>query len=182
MNKGIRIQKWSIGFGVVNSLLSGIEGIVIVYFAAMLVIDDAMTVGMLYAFMAYKGRFSAAAHSLIGQVISVKMLDIHLLSSSSRQVEGDNHDDEQAVLKSYKMAAISCLFLTLGRSSQSGMIVVNHKILSLDTFLSICGQEAEEDNQEGDASTTGHQRSGTIISPEDLISCLKLIQLSLEAS
>ncbi len=77
MNKGIQISRWNIGFGVVNSILTGIENILVVYFAAKLVIDNEMSVGMLFAFMSYKGRFVGSVTALIGKWIEFKMLSLH---------------------------------------------------------------------------------------------------------
>ncbi len=77
MNKGIRIQQWEIGFSTVNKLLFGIENILIIFFAATFVIDQAMTVGMLYAFISYKSRFISSTDGLIGKWIEFKMLSLH---------------------------------------------------------------------------------------------------------
>ncbi|TDF34788.1 peptidase domain-containing ABC transporter [Alteromonadaceae bacterium M269] len=77
MNKGIRIQQWEIGFSTINKLLFGIENILIIFFAATFVIDHAMTVGMLYAFISYKSRFISSTDGLIGKWIEFKMLSLH---------------------------------------------------------------------------------------------------------
>jgi len=78
VNKGYRLAKWDISAGVANQLLFGIEGILIVYLAAQEVMAGAMTVGMLFAFMAYKGQFTSRASSLIGLVVEIKMTKLHL--------------------------------------------------------------------------------------------------------
>lgn len=78
MNKNICISRWGIGYSTLNSLLFGIENIVVIYFAATAVMGSLISLGMLYAFMAYKGRFIAAMDSLITQWIEFKMLDLHL--------------------------------------------------------------------------------------------------------
>lgn len=78
VNAGLRVSKLDMGYTVINSLLFGIENIIVVYMAANLVIDGEMSVGMLYAFMSYKGQFSSSVSSLIGRFIQFKMLSIHL--------------------------------------------------------------------------------------------------------
>lgn len=78
MNKNIHIARWGIGYGVLNGFLFGIENIVVTYFSAVAVMDNVMSLGMLYAFMAYKGRFISAMESLIGQWIEFKMLGLYL--------------------------------------------------------------------------------------------------------
>ncbi len=78
VNKGYRLAKWGIGAGVSNQILFGIEGILIVYLAAQEVMAGAMTVGMLFAFMAYKAQFTSRMSSLIGLVVQIKMTKLHL--------------------------------------------------------------------------------------------------------
>ena len=77
MNKNIQITRWDIGFGTANQLLFGIENILIIFFAAMAVMDNIFTVGMLYAFISYKSRFIGAMDGLIANWIEFKMLDLH---------------------------------------------------------------------------------------------------------
>ena len=78
MNKNIQISRWGIGYGALNGLLFGIENIVVVYFAATAVMGNIISLGMLYAFMAYKGRFISSMDSLIAQFIEFKMLGLYL--------------------------------------------------------------------------------------------------------
>jgi ATP-binding cassette subfamily B protein RaxB len=49
-----------------------------VYLAAELVISKELSVGMIFAFMSYKGQFTGKATSLIGQIITYKMISLHL--------------------------------------------------------------------------------------------------------
>jgi len=78
LNKGIGIERWSIKYDIVNGLLFGAENIAVIYIAAHLVMDNQLSIGMLFAFMSYKGRFSGSINALIDQWISLKMLDIQL--------------------------------------------------------------------------------------------------------
>jgi len=78
MNKDIRIARWEIGYSSINSILFGVENILVVFVAATAVMNEMMSVGMLFAFMAYKTRFSGSINSLIDQWIAFKMLNIHL--------------------------------------------------------------------------------------------------------
>lgn len=78
MNKNISIARWEIGYGVLNGLLFGIENILVIYFAATAVMGNIISLGMLYAFMSYKGRFIGSMDSLIAQWIEFKMLGLHL--------------------------------------------------------------------------------------------------------
>ncbi|MCP4413179.1 MAG: peptidase domain-containing ABC transporter [Gammaproteobacteria bacterium] len=78
MNSGIRLGKLNIGYSAINGLLFGIENVVVIYLAATNVIDGIISVGMLYAFMAYKQQFTGKAASLIDKFIQFKMLSLHL--------------------------------------------------------------------------------------------------------
>ncbi len=78
VNAGLRVAKLDMGYEVINSLLFGIENIIVIYLAATMVMDGDMSVGMLFAFMSYKGQFSGSVSSLISRYIQFKMLSIHL--------------------------------------------------------------------------------------------------------
>jgi ATP-binding cassette, subfamily B, bacterial CvaB/MchF/RaxB len=78
INTGIRLGKMKIIFTSMNSLLFGIENIIVIYFAAKLVMAGSMTVGMLYAFLSYKSQFTSKALALIENFIELKMLGLHL--------------------------------------------------------------------------------------------------------
>ncbi|QJR81470.1 peptidase domain-containing ABC transporter [Alteromonas pelagimontana] len=77
INTDIRLGKWDISVSCLNQLLFGFENILIIYFAATEVMDNAMTVGMLYAFIAYKTRFITAIDGLINKAIEFKMVAVH---------------------------------------------------------------------------------------------------------
>lgn len=78
MNKNIQIARWNVGYDSFNKFLFGLENILVVFFAAKSVMSGQMSVGMLFAFMSYKGSFTTAINNLISQYISIKMLDLHL--------------------------------------------------------------------------------------------------------
>lgn len=78
MNKEIQISKWEIGYSTANGLIFGIENVLVVYLGALSIIEGSLSIGMLFAFMAYKGRFTGAMDSLINEWVAFKMLDLHL--------------------------------------------------------------------------------------------------------
>jgi len=78
INTNIRLDKLGIGYGAVNSILFGLENVIVIYLAAQLVIGNELSVGMIFAFMAYKGQFTDKATSLIEQIIELKMIGLHL--------------------------------------------------------------------------------------------------------
>lgn len=78
MNTGIRLGKLNIAFSSINSLLFGIENIVIIYLAATMILNNQFSVGMLFAFTSYKSNFTSKAVALIEKGIEIKMLGLHL--------------------------------------------------------------------------------------------------------
>ena len=76
VNQDLATQKLGLGFRSANGLVFGVERIAIVWLGALLVLDSAFSVGMLFAFMAYKDQFSARVAGLIDKLIDLKMLNL----------------------------------------------------------------------------------------------------------
>jgi ATP-binding cassette subfamily B protein RaxB len=74
----IAVSRLRTSFTALNDLLFGIENIVVVSLGAQAVLADRMTIGMLFAFVAYKQQFVTKASRLIEQAIEFRMLDLHL--------------------------------------------------------------------------------------------------------
>ncbi|MDQ2046092.1 peptidase domain-containing ABC transporter [Pseudoalteromonas sp. 20-92] len=77
LNSGIRVGHLNIGYEAFNKIIFGLENVLVIYFAAMLVMEGDLTVGMLFAFMAYKRQFVEKMASLIEKIIEFKMLSLH---------------------------------------------------------------------------------------------------------
>lgn len=78
INKKIIIDRLNLKFNSVNQVLFGAENIIVILFAAQLVMSNVFSVGMLYAFIAYKSRFTTSINALVSQWIAIKMLSVHL--------------------------------------------------------------------------------------------------------
>ncbi len=76
VNRDLAVQKLSLGFRSANGLVFGAERIAVVWVGATLVLDAAFSVGMLFAFMAYKEQFSARVAGLIDRLIELRMLQL----------------------------------------------------------------------------------------------------------
>jgi ATP-binding cassette subfamily B protein RaxB len=61
-----------------NDLLFGLEEIVVIYLAARMILDGSFTVGMMFAFLSYRGFFVSKSVNVIQTIIDFRMLDIHL--------------------------------------------------------------------------------------------------------
>lgn len=94
MNIGIRQSKLSIIESAIVGILFGIESIIVIYLGAKIVMKGDMTVGMLLAFIAYKGYFISSMSSFVGKWISFKMMAIHLdrlsdITLESKEISGN---------------------------------------------------------------------------------------------
>lgn len=76
-NKGVAIQRLSIGFSSIQSLISGIGRIVLIWMAALQVLEGNFTSGMLVAFISFSDQFIARASGLVDAVIDFTMLRLH---------------------------------------------------------------------------------------------------------
>jgi ATP-binding cassette subfamily B protein RaxB len=78
LNAQARSARLNIGYDALNGALLGIESVLLVYVGAEQVLSGALSIGMLYAVVAYRTHFANAMNSLINQAIGYLMLQLHL--------------------------------------------------------------------------------------------------------
>jgi ATP-binding cassette subfamily B protein RaxB len=78
INSEIRLGRLNISFDAFNQLLFGLENVLVIYFAAIMVMANSLSVGMVLAFIAYKGQLTSRFVNLIEQIIQFKMMRLHL--------------------------------------------------------------------------------------------------------
>jgi ATP-binding cassette subfamily B protein RaxB len=78
INAATRAARLNLGYDASNGALLGIESVLIVFVGAQQVLSGALTIGMLYAFIAYRTHFSNAMNSLINQAAQYWLLRLHL--------------------------------------------------------------------------------------------------------
>lgn len=76
-NAGIKQTRFDMMFSGVNTFISSLDQVVILWLGAIMVIDNNMTLGMFMAFNAYRGQFSQRASSLIDLFMQTRMLSLH---------------------------------------------------------------------------------------------------------
>jgi ATP-binding cassette subfamily B protein RaxB len=64
-NSGIRIQKINISYTTANTFLFGVERVLVIWLAALAVTHSELSIGMLFAFLAYKDQFSKRMTGLV---------------------------------------------------------------------------------------------------------------------
>ncbi|MGL6017130.1 MAG: peptidase domain-containing ABC transporter [Gibbsiella quercinecans] len=94
-NKGINIQKLNIFFGTTQGLISSIGRVVLIWLAAMQVLNGDFSAGMMTAFISFADQFISRASGLINAVIDFRMLRMHgerladiVLSEIEHDVDG----------------------------------------------------------------------------------------------
>ncbi len=78
VNADARVHRLRIWFALGNSVIFGIEHVVLIYVAAKMTLGAEFTVGMIFAFMAYKRQFTENAIALVERLIEFRMLELHL--------------------------------------------------------------------------------------------------------
>jgi len=78
INSEIRLGRLNISFDSFNKLLFGLENVLVIYFATIMVMANSLSVGMVLAFIAYKGQLTDRFANLIEQIIQFKMMRLHL--------------------------------------------------------------------------------------------------------
>ncbi|MFM2449635.1 MAG: Toxin translocation ATP-binding protein [Pseudomonadota bacterium] len=76
MNAHITTRKLDLSLGVIHKLVFGLERVAVVWVGALLVLDRSFSVGMLFAFFAYKEQFALRVSSLIDKAVELKMLKL----------------------------------------------------------------------------------------------------------
>ena len=73
-NRNLEVQRYSLLFGSLNSLVFGIERIVVIWIGAISVLDDNLSAGMLMAFVAYSDQFTGRGAGLINYLVDLRLL------------------------------------------------------------------------------------------------------------
>ncbi|WP_434631346.1 peptidase domain-containing ABC transporter [Chromobacterium sp. CV08] len=76
-NADLRIARLNLSFQTANTLLFGAERVIVVWLAALAVMDNRFSVGMLFAFLSYKDQFSQRIAALIDKLFELRMLRLH---------------------------------------------------------------------------------------------------------
>jgi ATP-binding cassette, subfamily B, bacterial CvaB/MchF/RaxB len=78
VSANVRLGRTKIAFTTINEAIFGIENIVTIYLAARMALADALTVGMIFAFMSYKHHFTEKAVQLVEKGLDFRILELHL--------------------------------------------------------------------------------------------------------
>ncbi|WP_051329801.1 peptidase domain-containing ABC transporter [Niveispirillum irakense] len=96
VNGNLRLGRLTAGFETTNGFVVGIENIVFIYIAIGMVLSGDISLGMVFAFQAYKQHFIGATTRLVDQVMSYRLLDVHLERISDIALEPGEPTEKMA--------------------------------------------------------------------------------------
>jgi ATP-binding cassette, subfamily B, bacterial CvaB/MchF/RaxB len=101
-NRDVRTAKMGIAFSTANTFIFGLENLLVFWVGGKLILDGQLagmptfTVGMLFAFIAYKSQFTGRVSKLIDYAVELKMLGLHaerLADIALEPPEKDEHPE-----------------------------------------------------------------------------------------
>lgn len=105
-NRDVRTARMSMWFSTANTFIFGAENLLVLWLGAKLIMDGmtgggasagaGMTIGMLFAFISYKGQFSGRVSALINYAVDLKMLGLHAERLADICLEPPEKDDVPA--------------------------------------------------------------------------------------
>ena len=78
VNATVQLGRAKITFKTMNDVIFGLENVITIYVAARLALDAVVTVGMIFAFMAYKQQFVDRTALLVEKMLDFRILGLHL--------------------------------------------------------------------------------------------------------
>lgn len=79
-NSSVKYGKYEILLSAIQNVIKALQTVIVVYFGAKLILSDsnAFTLGMLFAFMSFRGSFTNSVTSLFNKIIEFRLLGLHL--------------------------------------------------------------------------------------------------------
>jgi ATP-binding cassette subfamily B protein RaxB len=89
-----------------NSLIFGLQWVAVVWYGAARVLDGEFTVGMLFAFVAYQGQFTARVSTLVDRLFELRMLSLQIQRLADIAFEKPETEEHQFAPQTTERAAI----------------------------------------------------------------------------
>lgn len=96
VNAQIKLGRLSAGFDAAAQFILAAERILFVYVAISLALDAQLSIGMLFAFQAYKQQFLDAGVRLIEEAMNFSIVKVHLTRISDIALSKQKHEDRPA--------------------------------------------------------------------------------------
>nr|WP_255527462.1 peptidase domain-containing ABC transporter [Luteimonas sp. MC1750] len=176
-NKKMKLGVFNVSYRGINRLLFGAENIIVVYVAAKLVVAGGFSVGMLFAFIAYKSQFMGKFSALVEKYIEFRMLSLHFdrvgdVALSDREVLSPQVALDHRVEGALALDHVSFRYAESGHELVSGLSIA----IQPGEFVAIVGPS-------GCGKTTVMKLMLGLLQPsggEVLVDGIPLAQLGLE--
>jgi ATP-binding cassette subfamily B protein RaxB len=112
-NAQLRIAKLSVSYQTANALLFGSERVIVIWLAALAVLNNEFSVGMVFAFISYKDQFSQRMASLIDKLFEFRMMRLHgervadIVLAESEQDDNGAEIDVASIIPSIEIRNLS---------------------------------------------------------------------------
>ncbi|MBQ5947187.1 peptidase domain-containing ABC transporter [Massilia sp. ST3] len=112
-NAQLRIAKLSVSYQTANTLLFSGERVIVIWIAALAVLNNEFSVGMLFAFISYKDQFSQRMASLIDKLFELRMIRLHgerladIVLTEAERDDGAAEMDASHILPSIEIKNLS---------------------------------------------------------------------------
>jgi ATP-binding cassette subfamily B protein RaxB len=97
VNAGLEVARLSNRLAAVKTMILGLETVLFVYLALRLALRAELTIGMIFAFQAYKQQFVDAGTRLVQTYTDFRLLDVHLLRISDIALTRPEQEDRAAI-------------------------------------------------------------------------------------
>lgn len=94
MNANIKVSKYTLVFQLCRSAVGAVENVVSLWMGALVVLGGELSIGMLFAFMAWKAQFASATYGLVNGYFGYKLLDVDLDRLGDMALEEKEEDDD----------------------------------------------------------------------------------------
>jgi ATP-binding cassette subfamily B protein RaxB len=118
--------KLSIAEESLENSLNSLELILVIYFGALIVMEEQLSVGMLIAFLAYRSQFTSSIFSLIDKLITFKLIGLHLDRLSDITFEETENDNGSVILPHSVQGHIKVSNLWFRYSDNTDWIPTSH--------------------------------------------------------
>lgn len=129
-NADLRIAKLAVSYQAANTFLFGAERVIVIWMAALAVINNQFSVGMLFAFISYKDQFSQRMASLIDKLFELRMLRLHgervadILLSEPEEQTSDLEINAEEITPSIELRNVSYRYAESEPKILSGLNLV----------------------------------------------------------
>ncbi|WP_036172976.1 peptidase domain-containing ABC transporter [Massilia sp. 9096] len=112
-NADLHISKLAVSYQTANTFLISAERIIVIWLAALAVLDNQFSVGMLFAFISYKDQFSQRTASLVDKLFEFRMMKLHgerladILMTEPEQDVQDAEIDMEGITPSIEFRNVS---------------------------------------------------------------------------